>query len=83
MIPSERRNRRAATKGQEADGGSDLWLWCLLAVGCLSLLFQLFPQFSGTVIAAFDIRQWTWRSFAIASAAACIALVILRMRLQQ
>jgi hypothetical protein len=51
------------------------WLAVLLALAILTLVIQLFPAVFRGVISALDVRAWSWRSYAVASAAAIVILV--------
>jgi uncharacterized membrane protein YbhN (UPF0104 family) len=50
----------------------------LLALSCLTLLFQIFPSAFWTSLAIVDLRNWTWRSYAVVSTVAIVTLVTLR-----
>jgi hypothetical protein len=58
---------------QERDIGL-IWLWLLFFVSGLCLLFQLFPSVWWAFVSIFDIRNWTWRSYAIVCAVALVML---------
>jgi hypothetical protein len=51
------------------------WLECLLAASVLTLVFQLFPSLWAALSSYVDVRGWTWRSYAAASALAIVVLV--------
>ena len=51
------------------------WLGVLLAVSIVSLVFQLFPSVWWGLLAIVDIRSWSWRSWAVASAVWIVCLV--------
>jgi hypothetical protein len=50
----------------------------LLAVSCAALLFQLFPSIWWGLLATLDLRNWTWRYYAAASAMAIVVLLALK-----
>lgn len=54
------------------------WLEALWIALCLAFVFQLYPPLWWGLIGALDVRAWSWRSYATASAFAIIALVIIK-----
>jgi hypothetical protein len=49
-----------------------------LVIGVMLLLLQLFPAAWDSSLAMVDVRQWSWRSYAVASAVAIVVLVALK-----
>lgn len=54
------------------------WPEILLAVAIAVLVLEIFPGGWWWVVAVVDVRGWTWRSYASASAALVIVLVVLK-----
>ena len=54
------------------------WLECLLALSAITLFFQLFPGAWWALVSAADVRNWTWRSYAVVSGLALALLVGLK-----
>jgi hypothetical protein len=54
------------------------WLEVLIFVAVVTLLFQLFPNLWWGALAVIDVRNWTWKSYAVASSIAVVVLVALR-----
>ena len=66
------------------------WLEIALVVGVVALMVQLFPTMISTsadivwiplrfLFNLCDIRQWTWRSYAVANVLAFVSLGVMRM----
>ncbi len=47
----------------------------VLAISVLALLLQIFPGIYGAVFSAIDVRNWSWKSYAVASSVAISLLV--------
>lgn len=50
----------------------------LLAIMCLTLLFQVFPSAFWGMLAILNPRNWSWRSYAGFFAVAIVVLMVLR-----
>lgn len=76
VMPRGRQSPRPAVPKTEAS----LWPEALFVIFIISLLVQLFPSFWWSVLTIIDVRGWTWRSWAVASAIWIVALVGLKAR---
>ena len=58
--------------------GATKWLWILLAISTLTLLVQL--ELSGWLpaIVPLDVRNWTWRGYAVLCTVTIVVLVAIR-----
>lgn len=54
------------------------WLEILLASSCLALVFQLFPGLWWGLLAAVDVRYWSWTVIIILNVIVIFILVGLR-----
>jgi len=54
------------------------WLEFLLGVSILALVFQLCPGLWFGLLAALDVRNWTWKAWATLNALVIIILVAIR-----
>ena len=54
------------------------WLWILFGTSCSTLLLQLVPALWWPILVVLDFRDWTWRAYAVVSAATIVALVAIR-----
>ena len=65
-----------AARDDEAPGFP--WLECGLALGGLALFLQIFPGVWWGLLAAIDVRAWTWRAYSLVSAVVIVILVGLK-----
>ncbi len=70
-----------------AEPGGFPWLSAILAISIVSLFFQLVPSafwgllsVAAVVAGYFDVRTWTWRSYAIICGIAIAVLIVAKGR---
>ncbi len=71
-MPRVHQSARQAAPKPEA---RSRWIEVLLVISGMALVVQLFPSFWWSVLTIIDVRGWTWRSWAVASAIWIVALV--------
>jgi hypothetical protein len=87
MVSTHKKARKATVVAHDEEERGFPWLEGALVVSTVALFFQLFPgtgasvvSFLALVLSYFDVRGWTWRSYAVVCAIAITALVILKGR---
>lgn len=64
-----------STDTSDQDEVTVSWPELVLALGSITLFFQLFPSALWALVSILDVRGWSWRSYAVASVLWIVVLV--------